>query len=91
MGDYLLEDKVITQNQLMIALEEQEKVNEKSKRKFKIGEIMMFLKYISLPQLQSYLLKQQPRTKEDTKKLKLLKEIKANPLEKFFSKLNPGN
>ena len=73
---------------MALALKEQKRLNSTSKRKFKLGQVLLFLKWISLPKLQSFLLKQRPRTAEDTAKLRNLKEINNDPLDHWLKKSN---
>jgi len=65
LGQLLIEAKRLTPGKLSIALQEQERINGKSKRHFKLGEILMFMKVLSLKDLHNHLLKQRPRSHKD--------------------------
>jgi len=58
IGQMLLNHKIITPRQLAESLVEQKRLNAKSKRKFKIGEILLYLGHITVLQLQAFLSKQ---------------------------------
>ena len=88
LGELLIEANVIQPKQLAVALNEQNRLNGSSKRKFKLGEILLFLNYIKLGNLHATLKSQRPRSLEDTNKLKNLRAINARPLDRWLKKFS---
>ena len=86
LGELLVKSNTINDEQLNHALGEQRRLNETSKRKFKLGEILLFLKLIPMQKLHAVLLGQRPRSQTDTAKLKKLKDIKQQPLDEWLKK-----
>jgi hypothetical protein len=60
LGEILVSHEVITRTQLNHALAEQQRVNAQSKRKFRLGEILLFSKLINVQQMYASLLEQRP-------------------------------
>ena len=84
LGDLLIEDKRITQAELSKVLAQQEQLNATSKRKFKLGEILLFMKLITRPELEDYLKRQKPRTRDQIDILRGVK--KGNGIKKYLYK-----
>ena len=61
VGQILMNQKVISQKQLVFALAEQKRINSSSKRKFKLGEVLLICELIELKDLHNALIEQKPR------------------------------
>lgn len=73
LGELLVKRKIISASELKWALEQQLHLNATSKRKFRLGEVLLFAKLINTQQLSELLLEQKPRTDKDKSQLEAFK------------------
>ncbi|PIR23430.1 MAG: hypothetical protein COV44_02840 [Deltaproteobacteria bacterium CG11_big_fil_rev_8_21_14_0_20_45_16] len=75
IGQILLQENLVTTRDIAEALQQQKVLEIQSKRKFKLGEILLFMEKISLPQLQGALLKQTNKAMQSREQSVKAKEL----------------
>jgi len=75
LGQLLVQDERLSEQDLARVLGEQQRLNSKSKRQFKLGEIALFLGLITPKELEKYLLNQRSRSLREINDLETVRKI----------------
>jgi len=75
IGEILIRTGVINHFQLLTALRQQTRLNNRGERKYKLGEILLFGEILTISQLRRALSVQRPQTAKHRDKLLQMKEI----------------